>query len=153
MAAPWLTLAATTLTKGQQEWLHELMWAGPAIAGFLLLMALVVSWVRKWYRGTPQEGLTASDQLAQFRELYERGEISKEEFARVRQLLMGRVKQELNLPPGRSPEIQPPPHYEWITEDLLVAEEETPSAPPAPAPEEKPGTTPPSEPPQTHPAP
>jgi hypothetical protein len=149
MAAPWLSLAATTLTKGQQEWLHELMWAGPAIAGFLLLMALVVSWVRKWHRSTPQEGLTASDQLAQFRELYERGEMSKEEFARVRQLLMGRVKQELNLPPGRSTETQPPPHYEWITEDLLVPDEETEPAPPG----EKPTATPPAEPPPTNPAP
>jgi hypothetical protein len=83
-----------------------------AVIGVLLLGALVIAWMERWRKRPEQDKLTASDQMAQFRELYERGELSPEEFTRIRSLLGDRLKEELDLPatmPGEPPLPGSPP--------------------------------------------
>jgi uncharacterized membrane protein len=71
------------------EWL-ELLFYGTCLAVVLLLAALVIEVVRRWSRKRDQMP-SASDQLAQYRALYKRGEISQEEFDRLRAVLGGEV--------------------------------------------------------------
>jgi hypothetical protein len=111
MVAPWLVLAEAS-KAGEQAWRHQLLWAGPAIAGLLLLAALVIAWVKRWSKRSSPTLLTAGDQLARFRILYERGELSPEEFSRLRALLTERLKKEvatLDVPPPAAPPPPPPP--------------------------------------------
>src|SRR5689334_10042727 len=90
-----------------QEWRKTLLWAGPAIAVLLLLTALVLAWVKRWNQKPARDRLTASDQLAHFRELYEQGELSREEFERLRGLLSERLKKEME--PAPVAPADPPP--------------------------------------------
>jgi len=108
MVAPWLALAEAS-KAGEQAWRHQMLWAGPAIAGLLLLAALAIAWVKRWSMRPPHSLLSAGDQLAHFRTLYERGELSPEEFERLRGLLSERLKLELEVPVVQPPAVQPPP--------------------------------------------
>jgi uncharacterized membrane protein len=85
------------------------LWSSAAaVIVLLLVMALVVAWLERWRKRPEQDKMSASDQLARFRELYERGELSPEEFARIRTLLGDRLKEELDLPTA-APESDSPP--------------------------------------------
>jgi len=111
MVAPWLALAEVG-RAGEHAWRHQLLWAGPTIAAVLLLAALVIAWVKRWSQRPPPSLLTTGDQLARFRTLYERGELSPEEFARLRALLTERMRQEVDTrdrPPPAAPPPPPPP--------------------------------------------
>lgn len=74
---------------------------------------LVILWVDRWRKRTVQYQLSARDELAQYQTLYERGELSQEEFDRIRALLTQRLCQALDVPttsPSAVPEqgSQPP---------------------------------------------
>ena len=71
-------------------WL-ELLFYGTCLAVALLAAALVIELVRRWLRKGEQT-LSASDQLAHYRTLYKRGEISQEEFDRLRAVLGGELR-------------------------------------------------------------
>jgi len=66
----------------------------------LLIGAVVVSFVRRW-REVSGRGLNANEQLAHFRALYERGELSEQEFNRLREVLAGQIRKETGLPDER----------------------------------------------------
>ena len=83
------------------EWL-SLLFYGTCLAVALLLAALVIELVRRWARKR-DETPSASDQLAQYRALYRRGEISQEEFDRLRAVLGGEI-----LPGAKAPAPKPP---------------------------------------------
>jgi hypothetical protein len=70
-----------------------------ALIGALLIGAVVVAFVRRWQLSQKPLGPSASDQLAEFRSLYEKGVISEEEFKRLRAKLGGEIRQVNNLPP------------------------------------------------------
>jgi hypothetical protein len=72
---------------------------GACLAGALLGAAVVIEVARRWRRRAGSETFSASDQLAHFRSLYEAGTISQEEFARLRALLGGQLRQSLKVPP------------------------------------------------------
>jgi uncharacterized membrane protein len=74
------------------------------LAAALLVGALIIAWAARWRKRSVSEGVSASDQLAHFRSLYEQGAISQEEFNRLRGLLGGRLKAELELGPKPPPE-------------------------------------------------
>jgi len=91
--------------------------------GALLLGALIITVVNRWRKKTAgSESLSAVDQLAHFRTLYEQGELSEEEFNRLRTLLGGknrrkegegkpreaRPPQPGTAPPGGAPGSAPP---------------------------------------------
>src|SRR5713226_4017207 len=106
MVASWQLVAEGGVDPGLQEWRHQLLWAAPAIAGVLLIMALVIALVDRWRKRPTRQQLSPGEQLTHFRTLYERGEISPEEFARIRALLTARIKKELEAAPSepRPPE-------------------------------------------------
>src|SRR4051812_45975955 len=78
----------------------------------LLLGALIIAVVRHWRRGSDSLSPDASDQLAQFRSLYEQGAISEEEYKRLRTVLGGELRRSLDVParnPAATQPAAPPP--------------------------------------------
>lgn len=71
----------------------------------LLLAAFVVSLVKKYWE-KPEEALPSDrDQLSHFRALYEKGEISEEEYNQLRGVLGGGTREQLGL---KKPKAHPP---------------------------------------------
>src|SRR6187401_1409309 len=68
------------------------------LAGALLIGALVAACVRRWQRSNRPLSPSASEQLAEFRSLYEKGQISEEEYRRLRGVLGGEIRRSSNLP-------------------------------------------------------
>ncbi len=85
--------------------LTELQWSTAILIGALLLGALVIAWVARWRRRGRGAGLNPSDQLAEFRNLYLEGAISKEEFERLRAVLGPQIRGTA----GRSEKADNPP--------------------------------------------
>lgn len=76
------------------------------LVALLLLSALVVSLVARWRDKPGRFSPTADEELSHFRELYERGEITREEFQRLKGVLGGRIRAKMGRLPH--PELQPP---------------------------------------------
>lgn len=72
----------------------------------LLVGAFLIALVSRWRKKAGSAGTSANEQLAQFRTLYEQGEISEEEFRRLRSLLGGQIRSELAVG-GRETEKKP----------------------------------------------
>jgi hypothetical protein len=70
----------------------QILIATGLLAGALLVGAFVVALFDRWRKRRANETFTAHDQLASFRLLYERGELSKEEHERIRARLLERLK-------------------------------------------------------------
>ncbi len=97
----------------------DLLWAALPLIGILLLGAFVLYLFDRWRKrsATARGEVACNDQLSHFRSLYERGEMSREEFERVKGLLAGQLRHELKVPslPVSSPSppletgIQPSP--------------------------------------------
>ena len=96
VTGPTVVLAAV---KG--DW-FDLVAYGTCLAVALLVAAAVIEAVRRW-RQRGEKMLTPSDQLAAYRDLYNRGEISQEEFDCLRNALGGEIRR------GAAPPA-PPPH-------------------------------------------
>lgn len=125
---------------GEAKWDLPLFWAALPLVLALLLAAAIIAWAKKWQqRATGPEILTANAQLAHFRSLYERGDMSEAEFARVRALLAERLKKEMawpTAPPAGSsppqPGIQPfegsssPPTQEGSNDEVKPGDLPTP---------------------------
>jgi hypothetical protein len=73
-------------------WDPSILRAGVYLAGVLLVGAVAVELFRRYMRSGTKERLSASDQLAQYRSLYEQGVISEEEFSSLRALLGGELR-------------------------------------------------------------
>jgi hypothetical protein len=67
----------------------------------LLIGAVIFAILDRW-RATVEDARARRSTL-HFRSLYDRGEISREEFERIRARLGGKLRQELQLPQPRSP--------------------------------------------------
>jgi len=64
-----------------------------ALIGALLVGALVIALFRRWQLGGESLDSQSSDQMSEYRELYEQGEISEEEYKRLRSILSGELRQ------------------------------------------------------------
>jgi hypothetical protein len=84
------------------------LWAVLPAVGILLLAAAVVAVVKRWRARSAPARLSVSEQLSQFRTLFEAGELSAEEYARIRTHLGAQLKQELEIPPGTGADGTPP---------------------------------------------
>jgi hypothetical protein len=73
------------------------------VGGALLVCAAVIWAVKRWFQQTREDKTSSVDQLSQFRELYEDGELSSEEFARIRGMLTGKMIRELDKTPAPQP--------------------------------------------------
>lgn len=109
MAALWTALGPVGVLARFPT--NELLLTTLALAGALLLAALAIKLADRWRKRPADEVLTPAEQLAQFRALQDQGEISAEEFERIRARLEGQLSQEVQAktsaaegtpqPPGR----------------------------------------------------
>jgi hypothetical protein len=65
----------------------------------LLLGALVIALVDRWRKRSRQDRPDTGDQLSHFRSLYDRGELSREEFEQIRAKLGAKLRQEMKISP------------------------------------------------------
>ena len=79
-------------------WHLGFLWLTLALVAVILFGALVIVWLDRWRRRSDSERLSANDQLANFRELYEKGQLGQEEFERIRALLSEELCRELDVP-------------------------------------------------------
>jgi hypothetical protein len=94
----------------------RLLFASFGIVTVILIGAGIIEWVKRWRKRPFQPKISASEQLAAFRESYEKGQISPEEFERIRALLNDRIRQEMEIAsavpatplPAKSSEPEPP---------------------------------------------
>ena len=98
MVAPDLRLAGQSVVARLPAWDPRLLWAALGLVGALLLGALLIAFADRWRKRPSEEQLQPRDQLAHFRTLYEDGQLSAEEFNRIRGLLTDRIMKELDLP-------------------------------------------------------
>jgi hypothetical protein len=96
----WVSLPAETPIKWNDS---EVLWAALPLIGALLVGAGVIYFVDRWRKKADRTQAPAEDELTHYRVLYERGELSPEEFDRLKLLLGGRLRKELNLPQPVAP--------------------------------------------------
>ncbi len=92
------------------DWRPPLLTAGLYLAGVLLAAAVILALLQRWRRQSADDRLTPTDQLAQFRSLYEQGLLSQEEFDRLRNLLGGEIRRELGVPAAARKDGPAAPH-------------------------------------------
>lgn len=114
-----------------QSWTVEPIWAltkeenlilvSSALVGTLLLGAVIVARIDRWRKRQMSDDDNApATELGSFRSMYERGELSKEEYDRVLQRIAARAKgKPTAVPPTPAPPVTEPP--------------EQPNGPPPPA--------------------
>ncbi len=96
----------------------RLLLSSLAFVAALLAGAMVIYLTDRWRRRPGPNGeCDANEQMSTFRELYERGELTQEEFDRIRNKLTGRLRQEVEQAEksaeptqseGPPPNVQPP---------------------------------------------
>jgi len=75
-----------------------------ALVGALLFGAILVAFARRHRRRSSTLCPSPSDQLAQYRSLYEKGQISEEEYKRLRAVLGTEIRRAIDLPAaGKTP--------------------------------------------------
>ena len=109
----WQVLAAVPVRPGPRLWDPRLLWATLILAAALVVGGVIIALLDRWRKRSSQEPPSATDQLADFEELYEQGELSEKEFARIKARLSEELREELDLPePPSTPEKEqkePPP--------------------------------------------
>jgi hypothetical protein len=96
-------MADFILVAAVSKWGSRTFWLSIALIGVIALGALVVAVLGRWRKLPTEEKLSANEQLAHFRELYEEGEISQGEYDRIRTTLEKQLRAEANLPPRPEP--------------------------------------------------
>jgi hypothetical protein len=69
------------------------------LIGALLVGAGILFFVDRWRKRPDHSKPSGEEELTHYRTLYEQGELSREEYDRLKALLGGRLRKELNLPP------------------------------------------------------
>jgi hypothetical protein len=90
------TLQLTLLADEQSNRIQLILLAFGIVA-VILVGAGLIELTKRWRKRPFQARMSASEQLAQFREQYEKGEIKPEEFERIRALLNERIRQEMDV--------------------------------------------------------
>jgi hypothetical protein len=83
----WVSGATTAVLAG--NWKPQILVAGLWLAGTLLLGAVVIALASRWRRRASDYRVPPDAQMAHFRSLYDKGEISAEEFERLRNAVLG----------------------------------------------------------------
>jgi hypothetical protein len=105
MLVPWSIILDAAGPVKSGAWRAPVFWTTLALVAALLISALVLAVVDRWRkRAAASERMSPGDQLTHFRKLYDRGELSKEEFERIRALLGEKLRQELHLPAAKPAE-------------------------------------------------
>src|SRR5438105_2740950 len=113
----WAILAADDQDRTADAFKDErTLWLTAALVGVLLLGALILSWLQRWRKRQFAADPGPVGQLTTFRALYERGELSKEEYERIRSRVAERAKAS---PAAKRPETPAPPAPPASTEPIL----------------------------------
>ncbi|MFO0811009.1 MAG: SHOCT domain-containing protein [Gemmataceae bacterium] len=91
-----------------------LLWTTFALIAALLIGALIIAWFDRWRKRPAEYGMSPAEQLAAFKLSYERGELSQQEYERIKAKLGPKVRRQMNLPDrpkttDTAPEPPPPP--------------------------------------------
>jgi hypothetical protein len=89
MGSAWIVLASVVGQARRQVYDPRLLWAAVALVGVVLAGALIITWADRWRRRAAEDSSTATDHLVSFRDLYEKGELSKEEYERILDRMSG----------------------------------------------------------------
>lgn len=98
------------LSHMSSERLWELVWSCLALIGLLLLLAAAVAVASHYYRRLRRGDSATDAMLNDFHELHDRGELSEEEYKRIKVLLGQRLRKELGpsshslAPPAKDPQ-------------------------------------------------
>jgi hypothetical protein len=99
MVALWWLLVDEE-EKPREQFDLRIVWLAVGIVGVILIGAGIIALVDRWRKRPFQARMTASEQLAQFRELFDKGQIQPEEFERIRAILNERIRQEMAVGGG-----------------------------------------------------
>jgi hypothetical protein len=100
----WAAPLALTLNKEERLFL----WVS-VLVGVLLVGAWFIGRVDRWRKRQMEDAYDAPDQLTTFRDLYESGELSKEEYDRVLRRVADRVGAKPKPVPAAAAEPPPAP--------------------------------------------
>src|SRR5437016_2203647 len=99
MVTAWQVVANARPPVGPRVWWDSrFLLAAAGLVALILAGALVIAWLERWRKRSVSDAPDLGDELAQFRELYERGELSQAEFERIRGKLTGQLLKQLNVP-------------------------------------------------------
>jgi hypothetical protein len=104
MIATLLAVAKTKLPAPPRSWDPRLLWTTLAFVAIIVIGAIAVAVLDRWRKRAVPPTFDANDQLAQFRELYDKGELSEQEFERIRERLGGKIREDLGVPAAAAPE-------------------------------------------------
>lgn len=96
-------LAAAVRTDPRSAAPLELLFTILILMAVVVTAALLIVGVGRWIRRANRGGSAASDELASFKVLYERGEFSQEEYEKIRARLGQKLRQDLKVPPKEAP--------------------------------------------------
>ncbi len=91
----------------------RVLWPTFALVVVLLLAAAILAWFDRWRKRPDAALMSPADQLNAFRLSYERGELSADEYKRIKARLAPKIKQQWNVPsstPADRPTSPPPPN-------------------------------------------
>jgi hypothetical protein len=107
-----LALFAQNKPTGSPFERPEIIWASAALAGALLVGAVVIYLVDKWRKRAAMADREAGLELTDFRAMFERGEITEAEYNKLRLKVAGRVKNAAAAaPPAAGPAAPPHPPF------------------------------------------
>ena len=115
----FLLAAAAPAKAADDDANMRLLGNGLLMVGALLIGAMLIAWAQRWRRSMIESPNTM-DELASFRSSYERGELSEDEYRRIRARIGG-----AKLPTSARPEQTPE------STDLPPSERRTPEPPAA----------------------
>ena len=114
MLAAWQLIAQVQAPAHKWDWKDpRFIWAALALLAVLLIGVGILAWLDRWRKRPAPSCTTANEQLAQFRQMFEEGELSQAEFDNIKAKLAGQLRKELDIParPAASAELpaaQPP---------------------------------------------
>ncbi len=104
MIATLLAVTKTKLPAAPRSWDPALLWTTLALVAIIVIGAIAVAVLDRWRKRAVPATFDANDQLAQFRELYDKGELSEQEYERIREQLGGKIRADLGVPASAAPE-------------------------------------------------
>ena len=110
----------------------EVIWGTAGLALALLGGALVIWLVDRWRKQATTTTTNTAEELTDFRGMYERGEITEEEYVRLRNRVSGRMKEALTTASPPSP-TGATPGGPTATSPAATPTETPPQNPPPPA--------------------
>jgi hypothetical protein len=97
-----------TLAVDPRLWDPRLLWGTLVLAAAIAVGVMVIAILKRWREYETAEEPSANEQLAHFRQLYEQGELSDDEFARIKARLSEQLRQELDMPAAPPTDEEPP---------------------------------------------